>query len=131
MRFAIDDLMAFMGRSEQVQNLIRIADRAGFAPDFPDFEIEKVIPFLEKAKVDDLANIEEFIKIHQPELTKFLKDLRSQVVVKWSASPAFLCILVLVRRFPGVFDFDFLVSNGFSEDHAKIVLSALARQLHG
>jgi hypothetical protein len=130
MQLAIDELIAFLSRSEQVKNLTRIADRAGFAPDFPDFGITQLIPFVEKSEVAGLNEIEEFIENKEPEIADFFKDIRSKIAIKWSASPAFLCVLVLVRKFPNVFNLDFLVSNGFEEAHAKIVLSALERQRH-
>ena len=129
--FDINEINRFVERSAQVQRLILIADRSGFAPDFPDFDIENLIPFLEEAKVKDLKNIEEFIDDDELDLINFFKEIRSKIAIKWSASPAFLCILLLIRKFPGLFGLDFLVSNGFNEDHAKIVLTALTRQLHG
>jgi hypothetical protein len=125
MRFSLEEMAGFLNGSAQVGNLYNIAIKIGFSVDFPDYQIQNLAAYLEKAGINDLCEVGDIIRDEEQALVDFLAKVRATNPLTWRVSAAFVCELVLVRQFYPKFDFEFLIANGFDNDHANVILGVL------
>lgn len=127
MSFTITDVTEYISNSDPVRKLYRLAMDKGFWPDFPDYKLEKLIGYLEIAKIENIGTIDDLIMKDFSVIQKFIAEVFTRRVNgrNWRLNSVFLCELVLILKYPQIFNREFLIENGWDEEIAEVVLGAV------
>jgi hypothetical protein len=126
MTFSKNDIDKYISNSSQVKEMYRLAMDCGFWPDFPNYRIEKFCDYLEAAKIGNIDNVDDIISQNISAIKNFIAEIYSyrKNGWDWRLNSVFLCELVLIFKFPEIFNFDYLTKHDWDKEIAQIVLEA-------
>ncbi|WP_445619915.1 hypothetical protein ACUN8C_14725 [Kushneria sp. Sum13] len=124
MTFSKDQIVEYVYNSKPVMEFYGFAMATGFWPDFPDYQLEIIVWYLDAAEISDIEKIDEILVKHEGVLKEFVAHIYANRKTFWRVTPVFLCVLAIILRFPKPFTVEKLVQNGWDKDLATIVSTA-------
>lgn len=122
MKFTKDDVIKYIARSDKVKHIYQVSMSIGFLENFIDHNVESLINQLSIAKISSLKYIDELIDDNEENIIRFVKDVHDHRKNDWRLTPSFICGLILILKFPLLFHKEYLLSNGWEDAIADIVL---------
>jgi hypothetical protein len=127
MKITHDQVIEYVYNSTPALKFYQFAIGIGFWPDFPHYQIESLVWYLDAAEIDDIKKIDEILVEREEILKKYIAHIYANRKNNWRITPGFLCALAVIQNQPDSFTVKSLVENEWDEDIASMILTSANR----